>query len=93
MDPFHAFVECRRAATRRLTTGRNITLAPVGQRCYTHEHDALLLCDSCLAFWRECVENEDQTSWLFAVYLRDPSGPDKVARDLAPSQNHLLGAF
>ena len=85
MDPFHAFVECRSATSAHsLSAGHQVSQAPYGKPCYTHENGALLLCDSCLAFWRECKENGDQTAWYLAVYLRNPSVPDKLAQDLAP---------
>ena len=85
MDPFHAFIECRSAvAAHRLSTEHQVSRAPHGKPCYTHENGALLLCDSCLAFWRECRENGDQTAWYLAVYLRNPSVPDKLAQGLAP---------
>lgn len=85
MDSFQSFVDCTATATRRLGVDRHASQASSGTPCYTQEKDALLLCDSCLAFWKECVRNADQSSWFLAAYLRAPGAPYKVVKDLAPA--------
>jgi hypothetical protein len=74
---FRAFIDCTgREATHAVNPDRGASPTVAGKLCYTRENSNLLLCDACLAFWRECIENESQAMWEMAVFLRDQRGPD-----------------
>lgn len=73
---FRAFIDCKgREATHRVGTNQSAAKVTPGKPCYTHEGSDLLLCDSCLAFWRECKDNANQATWQMALYFRDLHDP------------------
>jgi hypothetical protein len=67
-----AFVGCTgREATQSVDDQHQVAPAPPGRPCFSRQNSHLFLCDSCLAFWRECAQNQVQAIWEIAVYLRD----------------------
>ena len=81
MDTYHAFLKCHgRKATHRIEDDRASTALP-SHDCFTHDGSALFLCDSCFAFWRECMDAGDHTTWRFSVYLRSLPEPATIHAD------------
>lgn len=78
MDNYHSFLNCHgRKATHRVEADRASAVPPT-HPCFTRDGAALLLCDSCFAFWRECRDVSDNTTWTFSLYLRNRPEADTL---------------
>ena len=68
---FRSFIECSgQQATHRIRGDQYVRPASAGSPCYSREDCNFLLCDSCLAFWWQCRENDDLPTWDTALFFR-----------------------
>jgi hypothetical protein len=78
---FNSFVECTgRQATHHINGDQYVGRASIGNPCYSKEGCDLLLCDHCLAFWWQCRENHDPTTWDTALFFRDQFEAKQVSK-------------
>jgi len=71
MSTYGAFVTCAgQDAAWFMTRNREGFPADKGKQCGFCEASNVFLCDSCVAYWNECVANRLQCLWEFALELR-----------------------
>lgn len=67
---FRAFITCEADAAFFRLGGQTLHIGP-GTPCYTRKHDTLFLCADCQAFWQDCHERGDRSTWEMAATLRE----------------------
>lgn len=89
MDRFNLFIACdARQATHRLSDEGQLEEARTSKCCGYRDEFALFLCDSCAEFRRECMDQQDQTGWHLAVFLRELEPSIHLAPTRQDTPNH-----
>ncbi len=66
-------------ATHKINAKRHIVQVLTNAPCYTSLSSSLLLCGTCIEFWRDCYKNDSHGTWQMACFFRDLREPAKLA--------------